>query len=322
MRTSKTQTCKIPGLIVAGLIVCALLSGCIRSHEIGGSTLRLHIQFPSAELTPDHQEFRGAEAYSRRCIVELYDAGTGEKVMRKCAFTPISSDRTAVLDLIADEGTYDILVWSDFVSGKYPENDTFYSTESFSAITMLNDIHPDDYRYKDAAYAKAEGINHNQCITPVDIKLTRPLAAYRILTDDAEAYIALSERYPKKYLPLEDLRIEVGNSFFIPNSLNIRLGLYNNSDAGYHYVNRPLIEGDDVAVASDMIFATDTTEEMLLTITAYDRNGDRISHTSGLTVGYTRDRESIIKGNMLVAGQGFGTIIFDTTWEGDFLIYF
>ncbi len=322
MRTSKTQTYKILVLTIAGLIVCALFSGCILSHDVGDTTLRLHIQFPSAKLTPDYQEFRGAEAYSRRCIVELYDTATGEKVMRKCAFTPIPPDGTVVLDLTVDEGNYDIMVWSDFVSGRDPENDTFYSTESFSAVTMLHDIRPDNYRYKDAAYARIEDVTHNQCVTPVDIKLKRPLAAYRILTDDAQTYIALSKRYPSKYLPLEELEIEVSNNFFVPNSLNIPLGRYNTADAGHSYRNRPLIDGDEVAVASDMIFASDTQEEIVLTITAFDRNGNRISRTSGLTVGYTRDRETIIKGNMLVVGDGFGTITFDTTWEGDFLIYF
>lgn len=322
MRTSRTLPFKLPALIVTGLLACVMFQGCILSHSTGDSAIRLCIQFPTAELTPDHQEFRGSEAFSRRCVIELHDARTGKKVMRKCAFTPIPPDGTVVLDLTVDEGNYDIMVWSDFVSGRDPENDTFYSTESFSAVTMLHDIRPDNYRYKDAAYARIVDVTHNQCVTPVDIKLKRPLAAYRILTDDAQTYIALSKRYPSKYLPLEELEIEVSNNFFIPNSLNIPLGRYNTADAGHSYRNRPLIDGDEVAVASDMIFASDTQEEIVLTITAFDRNGNRISRTSGLTVGYTRDRETIIKGNMLVVGDGFGTITFDTTWEGDILIYF
>lgn len=228
----------------------------------------------------------------------------------------------------ADEGLYDLMIWCDYTSPENPNGDFSYVTDNLHRVTVVPDTYTGDMSSKDAACAFVSQVSQRCDInTDVDVALQRPLAGYRVISDDVAAYRRMSLAQPDRYPPLEELTVDVAYEFFVPSSFNIRANRPNDSATGisYRFTPRPASgfpSEEAVMIAGDMVFAFDTDSSVSLTIEVRDRKGNIISRASGVRITDRRGYETTVTGSFLTLGVAAGGIAIDPAWREDIVIRF
>lgn len=284
--------------------------------------LRLSLELPEPSL-PDYipTRTRSAEtAYALRCVVELYKPGTDERILRKTVNPALQNGR-CIVELAASQGEYDLHLWTDYTRTDAPLTDTYYNTDYLRAVGIVTNPYTANTDGKDAAYY-AQSVILPQEGTTVNVQMQRPLARYRILATDTEAYRKLTETDAAKYPPLDELTVTVQYEGFFPSEFNTANGKVTDAARGIAYttaIAEP--EAEEPAIASDCIMAGDTESSVTATLTVTDKQGNVISSTSGIRIGYKQNHLTTLHGKYLTAGIGSGGITIDTDWE-DIIVEF
>ena len=197
--------------------------------------LRLSLELPEPSL-PDYTPTRTRSAetsYTLRCVVELYKPGTDERVLRKTVNPTLQNGRYTV-EIAASQGEYDLLLWTDYARTDAPLTDTYYNTDGLRAVGIVTNPYTANTDGKDAAYYAQSVILPQEGAT-VNVQMQRPLAKYRILATDTEAYRKLTETDAAKYPPLDELTVTVQYEGFFPSEFNMTNGKVTDAARGIAY---------------------------------------------------------------------------------------
>ena len=289
--------------------------------------LRLLLALPTQHLpdyTPTKKTRAANDGYIIRCVAELVKLGTDKVVLHKPVTPEPQADGTYLVELAVPEGNYDLRLWTDYARTDTPLADTYYQTESLKAVSIVTEPYVANTDTKDAAYHNESNLTLPEESTTINVQLLRPLAKYRILADDVEAYRKLTEADPQKYPPLEELTVTVQYEGYFPSEFNVISGKPVNSITGglfAAHISSTMGRMEEVLLASDWVFADEEGSFVKLTLIATDNKGNEVTRVSGIRVDYRQGYLTTLRGNFLTESQGGGGITIDTDWK-DIVIEF
>ena len=289
--------------------------------------LRLLLTLPEPKLpdyTPAENKTRAAGAdYIIRCVAEFRKAGTDNVVLHKPVTPEPQADGTYLVELSVPEGVYNLHLWTDYAHTDNPLADSYYHTESLKAVSIVTEPYTANIDAKDAAYYNESNVKLPEKGTTITIPLQRPLAKYRIIADDVEAYRKLAETEPEKYPPLEELTVTVRYENYFPSEFNAGNNKVTDSTTGIGF-SAKLADADtganELPIVTDWIMASGESS-VTVTLTVSDSNGNRICSVSDVRIAYKQGYMTTVRGKFFTAGISDGGITIDTDWE-DIIIHF
>ncbi len=286
------------------------------------ATVALRLALPDKTL-PAYPASRaaGSDSRSLRCVAEVYQAGTGNRVHRRVQGCALQPDGTYLAELSLMPGDYDLRLWADWDGG-------YYNADDLGKVLVLTGsyVANGETDKKDAFYA-AETLSVTDGTPDKPLALTRPFARYRLVTTDVEAYYNLKDK--GEALPdIEDLQVRVTYEGFFPTGFNVATGKPNDAlNTGIHYTSVPTVaEGYDAAVnrqvGADFVLANGEESFVNVTIEMVDaRTGETVATVQHVKIPYKRGHLTTVTGHFLTAGKTPGGVQIDTEWD-DIVINF
>ena len=293
------------------------------------STVRLALSVPGLDL-PAYTATRanGSDSKLLRCVTEVYQAGTSNRIHRRVQDCSLQSDGTFLAELSLMPGDYDLRLWADWDGG-------YYNTDDLGKILVLTDsyVANGETDKKDAYYA-ATSISVASQSSPTggvegaSVSLERPFAKYRLIATDVEAYHNLIDK--GEALPdIEDLQVRVTYEGFFPTGFNVATGKPNDAlNTGIHYTSVPTVaEGYDAKVnrqvGADFVLTNGEESFVTVTIEMIDTNtGEAVATVQHVKIPYKRGHLTTVTGHFLTAGKTPGGVQIDTEWGEDIVIEF
>ena len=295
------------------------------------STVRLALSVPGLDL-PAYTATRanGSDSKLLRCVAEVYQAGTSNRVHRRVQDCALQADGTFLAELSLMPGDYDLRLWADWDGG-------YYNADDLGKVLVLTDsyVANGETDKKDAYYA-ATSISVASQSSPsgelrgasVALSLERPFAKYRLIATDVEAYYNLIDK--GEALPdIEDLQVRVTYEGFFPTGFNVATGKPNDAlNTGIHYTSVPTVaEGYDAKVnrqvGADFVLTNGEESFVNVTIQMVDTNtGDIIATVQHVKIPYKRGHLTTVTGHFLTAGKTPGGVQINTEWGEDIVIEF
>ena len=213
------------------------------------STVRLALSVPGLDLPAYTATRAGSEGKLLRCVAEVYQAGTSNRVHRRVQDCSLQSDGTFLAELSLMPGDYDLRLWADWDGG-------YYNADDLNKVLVLTDsyVANGETDKKDAYYASTSISVASQSLPSGEVggaslTLERPFAKYRLIATDVEAYYNLIEK-GEALPPIEDLQVRVTYEGFFPTGFNVATGKPNDAlNTGIHYTSVPTVaEGYDAKV--------------------------------------------------------------------------
>lgn len=280
--------------------------------------LRLLLTLPDPKLldyTPTKKLRAANDTYTIRCVAELTKPGTDKVVLHKPVTPEPQTDGTSIVELAVPEGSYDLRLWTDYARMDAPLADTYYQTESLKTITIFTDPYVANTDTKDAAYHSESDITLPEDGTTINVQLQRPLAKYRIIADDVEAYRKLTEADPQKYPPLEELTVTVQYENYFPSEFNTYNGKVTDSTTGIGFSARLTnMEANELPLCVDWIMSSGESS-VSATLIVSDSSGRQVCRVSQVQIAYMQGCLTILRGKFLTAGVSSGGIHIDTDWD-------
>lgn len=292
------------------------------------TTLSLSLTVPGLDL-PAYTATRanGSDSKLLRCVAEVYQAGTSNRVHRRVQDCSLQSDGTFLAELSLMPGDYDLRLWADWDGG-------YYNADDLGKVLVLTDnyVANGETDKKDAYYA-ATSISVVSQSSPTGgvegaVSLERPFAKYRLIATDVEAYYNLIDK--GEALPdIEDLQVRVTYEGFFPTGFNVATGKPNDAlNTGIHYTSVPTVaEGYDAKVnrqvGADFVLTNGEESFVTVTIQMIDTNtGEAVATVQHIKIPYKRGHLTTITGHFLTAGKTPGGVQIDTEWGEDIVIEF
>ena len=280
--------------------------------------LRLLLALPTQHLpdyTPTKKTRAANDGYIIRCVAELVKLGTDKVVLHKPVTPEPQADGTYLVELSMPEGSYDLRLWTDYARTDAPLADIYYQTESLKAVSIVTEPYTANTDTKDAAYHNESNISLPEEGTTINVQLQRPLAKYRIIADDVEAYRKLTATDPQKYPPLDELTVTVQYENFFPSEFNAANGKVTDSTTGIGFsAELTNAETGELPLCVDWIMASGESS-VSATLTVSDRSGRQVCRVSQVQIAYQQGCLTTLRGKFLTAGVNSGGIHIDTDWE-------
>ena len=292
------------------------------------STVRLALSVPGLDLPAYTATRAGSEGKPLRCVAEVYQAGTSNRVHRRVQDCALQSDGTFLAELSLMPGDYDLRLWADWNGG-------YYNADDLNKVLVLTDnyVANGETDKKDAYYAAtfisvASQSSPTGGVEGASVSLERPFAKYRLIATDVEAYYNLISK--GEALPaIEDLQVSVIYEGFFPTGFNVATGKPNDAlNTGIHYTSVPTVaEGYDEKVnrqvGADFVLTNGEESFVNVTIQMVDTNtGDIIATVQHVKIPYKRGHLTTVTGHFLTAGKTPGGVQIDTEWGEDIVIEF
>ena len=286
------------------------------------ATVALRLALPDKTM-PEYPASRaaGSDSRSLRCVAEVYQAGTGNRVHRRVQACALQPDGTFLAELSLMPGDYDLRLWADWDGG-------YYNADDLGKVLVLTGsyVANGETDKKDAFYA-AETLSVTDGTPDKPLALTRPFARYRLIATDVEAYYNLKDK--GEALPdIEDLQVRVTYEGFFPTGFSVATGKPNDAlNTGIHYTSVPTVaEGYDAAVnrqvGADFVLANGEESFVNVTIEMVDaRTGETVATVQHVKIPYKRGHLTTVTGHFLTAGKTPGGVQIDTEWD-DIVIEF
>ena len=290
------------------------------------STVRLSLTVPGLDLPAYATRANGSDSKPLRCVAEVYQAGTSNRVHRRVQECSLQSDGTFLAELSLMPGDYDLRLWADWDGG-------YYNADDLGKVTVLTDnyVANGETDKKDAYYAATTlSIPSSPAggVEGASVSLVRPFAKYRLIATDVEAYYNLIDK--GEALPdIEDLQVRVTYEGFFPTGFNVATGKPNDAlNTGIHYTSVPTVaEGYDAKVnrqvGADFVLTGGEESFVNVTIQMVDTNtGDIVTTVQHVKIPYKRGHLTTVTGHFLTAGKTPGGVQIDTEWGEDIVIEF
>ena len=290
------------------------------------STVRLALSVPGLDLPAYTATRAGSEGKLLRCVAEVYQTGTSNRVHRRVQDCSLQSDGTFLAELSLMPGDYDLRLWADWNGG-------YYNADDLGKVLVLTDsyVANGETDKKDAYYATSSlsiPSSPTGGVEGASVSLERPFAKYRLIATDVEAYYNLIDK--GEALPaIEDLQVRVTYEGFFPTGFNVATGKPNDAlNTGIHYTSVPTVaEGYDAKVnrqvGADFVLTNGEESFVNITIQMIDTNtGNIIATVQHVKIPYKRGHLTTVTGHFLTAGKTPGGVQIDTEWGEDITIEF
>ena len=290
------------------------------------STVRLALTVPGLDLPAYATRANGSDSKPLRCVAEVYQAGTSNRVHRRVQDCSLQSDGTFLAELSLMPGDYDLRLWADWNGG-------YYNADDLGKVLVLTDsyVANGETDKKDAYYATSSlsiPSSPTGGVEGASVSLERPFAKYRLIATDVEAYYNLIDK--GEALPaIEDLQVRVTYEGFFPTGFNVATGKPNDAlNTGIHYTSVPTVaEGYDAKVnrqvGADFVLTNGEESFVNITIQMIDTNtGNIIATVQHVKIPYKRGHLTTVTGHFLTAGKTPGGVQIDTEWGEDITIEF
>ena len=289
------------------------------------STVRLALTVPGLDLPAYTATRAGSEGKLLRCVAEVYQAGTSNRVHRRVQDCALQSDGTFLAELSLMPGDYDLRLWADWDGG-------YYNADDLNKVLVLTDsyVANGETDKKDAYYSTTTLSVPSSTTERVEgaVSLIRPFAKYRLIATDVEAYYNLIDK--GEALPdIEDLQVRVTYEGFFPTGFNVATGKPNDAlNTGIHYTSVPTVaEGYDAKVnrqvGADFVLTNGEESFVNVTIQMVDTNtGEAVATVQHVKIPYKRGHLTTVTGHFLTAGKTPGGVQIDTEWGEDVVIEF
>ena len=290
------------------------------------STVRLALSVPGLDLPAYTATRAGSEGKLLRCVAEVYQTGTSNRVHRRVQDCSLQSDGTFLAELSLMPGDYDLRLWADWNGG-------YYNADDLGKVLVLTDsyVANGETDKKDAYYATSSlsiPSSPTGGVEGASVSLERPFAKYRLIATDVEAYYNLIDK--GEALPaIEDLQVRVTYEGFFPTGFSVATGKPNDAlNTGIHYSSVPTVaEGYDEKVnrqvGADFVLTNGEESFVNITIQMIDTNtGNIIATVQHVKIPYKRGHLTTVTGHFLTAGKTPGGVQIDTEWGEDITIEF
>lgn len=270
-----------------------------------------------------------SDDYRLRYIVQAFPAenGSGEDRVPLRTWTitrvdPASPDTTLVLDIPAR--TSRILVWTDVSDSD--GSDLHYITDSFSEIRL-----PDRNNHRGATELRQAFRGDLQLVsgqTEGIVRMERPMAKYRFVTNDFDRFISnvarqrggsLSGGAPDLAVALSDYYVRFIYPRYMASSLNMFTNRPADSWIGVTYTSsiRP-IDGTQAEMGFDYVFVNthETSVNVGLEVVEHS-TGEVVARIPSIDIPLTRSKLTTVRGPFLTTKAEGGAGI-DPDYDGDF----
>ena len=305
------------------------------------------------------EETKGvATPHDIRYIINAYRTGKMRSDNREADATFVFSksdiidlNYTAQLDL--PHGTYDLLVWADYVDAGSTD-DKYYDTSNFPNIVLAdreNHSGSNDYReafrghatvtVTDPAYYAGSIVDtiDNQAT----VEMQRPMGKFKFISTDVVAFLSRVAQMMKEYGLLNGLlmnididsdtkaayemllqNIDLGEFYvvmryniFMPSEYNMITDKPGDSWTGMSFTSRMFVENDnEMNLGYDYVFVNGTETTLSVSLEVYNREGKLMSSSNPVNVPIVRSKLTVVKGEFLTS-QANGGVTIDTNYEGD-----
>lgn len=283
------------------------------------TSINLNLSFPSP-LLPDYIESKSKETVKLRCVAEVYEKGTDNRILRKEVFAKSTSiDGVYNIDLMLKKGEYDIRLWGDYASTATEDN--HYNTQNFKRITILDRDHYRANSDTRDCFAQNSALIVGASDMTKDLVMQRPLAKYRLIATDVAQFINLAAKYG--FPPIEEISVEVQYNSFLPCSYNVVAMKPNDSQQGYQYASAIAdLTPSQVQVGKDYILVNADQSSVDVNVVIKDKNGKVISVSKGVKINYRLGYQTTVMGDFLTGGATGGNININTVWDDDYNVNF
>ncbi len=289
------------------------------------TTLSLSLTVPGLDLPAYTPTRAGSDSKPLRCVAEVYQAGTDNRVHRRVQECALQADGTYLAELSLMPGDYDLRLWADWNGG-------YYNADDLGKVTVLTDnyVANGETDKKDAYYSTTTLSVPSSPTGEVEgaVSLVRPFAKYRLIATDVEAYYNLINK-GEALPPIEDLQVRVTYEGFFPTGFNVATGKPNDAlNTGIHYTSVPTVaEGYDAKVnrqvGADFVLTNGEESFVTVTIEMIDTNtGEAVATVQHVKIPYKRGHLTTVTGHFLTAGKTPGGVQIDTEWGEDIVIEF
>lgn len=318
-------TASTPTEVKAGEVNLLFLELTDGTSGIHLSMVRLALTVPGLDLPAYTATRAGSDSKLLRCVAEVYQAGTSNRVHRRVQDCALQLDGTFLAELSLMPGDYDLRLWADRDGG-------YYNTDDLGKVLVLTDnyVANGETDKKDAYYATTALSIPSSPTGGVEgaVSLERPFAKYRLIATDVEAYYNLIEK-GEALPPIEDLQVRVTYEGFFPTGFNVATGKPNDAlNTGIHYTSVPTVaEGYDAKVnrqvGADFVLTNGEESFVNVTIQMVDTNtGEAVATVQHVKIPYKRGYLTTVTGHFLTAGKTPGGVQIDTEWGEDIVIEF
>lgn len=231
------------------------------------------------------------------------------------------------VDMVLSEGTWDMLVWLDYID--VANNYNYYDCTDFTAIS-INEAQGhrgcDDYRDTmrgSTSFTIDESTDHD--ITVV-IDMERPTAKYTFITTDinefTEKVLKTSRADTPQKAPVNynDYTIRFFYTGFMPSAFNMLNDRPSDAITGVYYDGKiTQISDTEAEIGFDYVFVNSSDSSVAVAVAVYDRNGDLVSVTPTYEVPLMRNQHTIVRGRFLTSTAG-GAAAINSEFSGDYNI--
>lgn len=328
-----------------------------------GVDFLLHLNFDASEM-PLHEEIpytRSGEGETKasiehhdiRYIINAYriDNVRGENripdttfIFTKAEIT--SLDYTARLEL--PEGSYNFIVWADFVSAN-STSDKYYDTHDFAEIILADpNNHPGSNPYREAyrGYATATVKNPDyysgSIVNTIDNQATaemkRPMGKFKFISTDVDIFLNRIVQAMKEKGLLKDVESEAENTaayeqllqsidwseytivfkydIFMPCSFNMFADRPADVWNGTTFSSRMTLESDfEMSLGYDYVFVNGSETTLSISLAVYNKEGELMSSANNIDVPIVRNKTTLVTGEFLTS-KATGGISINPGYDG------
>ena len=244
-------------------------------------------------------------AFDMRYIVTIYDASKGGELVDRVVFTKSAEEWNNTVQLELMQGLYDIVVWADFVDAGTIA-DKYYCTSNFENIANLGELSgSNDYRdtfVGDATLdltAQSEAYAHT-------IEMGRPMAKYRFIATDVEAFIEQIGSMNDANVDLNDYYVVFYYPGYVNTSFDALSDMPAESQRNQSFrSNIERISDTEAELGFDYVFVGGDTK-VWVSLEIYDKNGTNIGGVDKLLVPLSRSKLTEIREAFLTSKEAGG----------------
>lgn len=336
--------------IILAAVQCALLSGCAvhqwpeqKSPEV---TIPLRLEYepdlyiwehlydpllgiveaehPSPDPFPDYP---GASSKYTNIVpagvvavyVKVFPADDPRRcIMEQTFINEINGGYDTDLKLaLPDEATYDIVVWSDLLTGAAAE--PFYDATDFNRVHIIADNYAGNTDYRDA-YRGRIRVDASATEGSHVVRMRRPMGKFELVTTDLSEF--LDRETTRLNLPTrakaEDYRVVISFPMYYPNSYSAMEDRLENAAMGVAFETRMTVTGvSEASLGFEYVMLNDIADSGVQTrVDVYDMSGNHVAGSAMFTVPMRRDYHTLLRGAFL-STEGSGGVGIDPGFNGD-----
>ena len=311
--------------------------------EIVNMQLRLNYK---TEMTEWHHKYNGTTVIEQgsgavydnvlecgqiRYIVRTYPtrANTQQYTQEFIITKEITEDYNHVLSLDILPGSYNVMVWSDLVSGS--DDEYFYDPQNFAEVKLQGE-YQGNTDYRDAYIGNADVTVVSDILDrapdTLDITMQRAVAKYEFITNDLKNFIDKEIEYLTKAaetrgeiaptsINTAEYNVVLYFSGYMPSAYNINSDKPIDAKMGVMFKSKlNVLSENEASLGFDYVFANDNKSAVSIQLGLYNKEERQVALTDPINVPLRRSHHTILRGSFLMQ-QASGGIAINPDFDGN-----